>query len=109
RNLTHKAIFEALEDRQMFSHSIGNAIALGTLNHAISRSDHIANGNTLDVFSVQHPGGLFKASITNSTQSLKLELGQDLNGDGQINTNAGSSEVVGTSVGASPSLNLANL
>lgn len=110
RSLIDNAIFEALEDRQMFSgHSIGNAAPLGTLNHAVSRSDHVANGNTLDVFSVQHPGGLFKASITNSTQSLRLEIGQDLNGDGQITTDPGSNEVVSTSVGASPSLNLANL
>ncbi|HEY7087571.1 MAG TPA: PPC domain-containing protein, partial [Tepidisphaeraceae bacterium] len=82
---------------------------LGTLTHAVSVSDNVNTGNTVDTYQIVHPGGRFIASLTNTTQSVQLELAADVNHDGQINTNAGSNEIVSNPIAAAPSIDINNL
>lgn len=103
-----KALFEALEDRKLFSgNSPGAALDLGVLTNAVSVSDNLNNGDTADFFRVQHTGGRFEAFVTNSTQPVHLQISQDLNNNGQVDANNG--EVVSENVAQNPTINLNNL
>ena len=106
RNVIATAAFEALEERRMFDdNALSTATALGTLDHAVSVSDVVNAGDIQDFYSLQHPGGRFKAFITNSTQPVTLELGRDTNGNGQPD----SAEVIVAPGAVNPSLDINNL
>ncbi|HEX4794952.1 MAG TPA: PPC domain-containing protein [Humisphaera sp.] len=105
-----RGVVESLESRTYLSdNTIATANDLGTLTGAISRSDVVNGGDTIDFYRVVHTGGFFKSFITNSTANLKLELSQDVDHSGTINRNPGSPEVIQNPIALNPAVAVSNL